>query len=327
MNPLIIQSIRNKLERRVGYLFNLRSVELFQAHLRHLLAFCESSPFVSTIIQHLISQFPERISVPEIRLGDTKKAEIYSEDETALIGYLTLQEYVQHHNPYSLLFKVAHSLDVDTKGQAEELELVRQQFLHPFYLYLDEQLTNESVILNLLNRYKHRTEWFSRDDLWGIINEETHNAESKLARNLYLYLYDQGIDFHIEPSSITGKIDLITAQGTDDPLLADAKIFDGDKRGKSYICKGFGQIYSYTQQYNEPFGYLVIFKTTDRDLHLSFPLQSHHLPAVSYNSKTIFFLVIDIYPHEKPVSKRGPLNAIEITEQDLIHQLEATMTN
>jgi len=174
-------------------------------------------------------------------------------------------------------------------------------------------------MLALLIRYKHRSEWFHREQLWSLSQAE-RRGEKLLALDLYSYLYDQGIDFTIEPSSITGEVDLIAAQDTLDPLLLDTKIFDGDSRGKQYIRKGFAQLYTYTQQYNQPFGYLVIYKITDRDLRFS--LQIHgDIPVVVHNHKTIFLITIDIHSHDKPVSQRPPLRAIEITEEELTGML------
>ena len=90
--------------------------------------------------------------------------------------------------------------------------------------------------------------------------------------------------------------------------------FDG--RGKHYIRKGFNQLYIYMQQYNQHVGYLVIYKTVDRDLHLALKRTSN-IPVVSYNSKNIYILIIDIHPYNKPASQRSPLQPFEITEDEL----------
>jgi len=139
--------------------------------------------------------------------------------------------------------------------------------------------------------------------------------------DLYEWLHDQGLDFVIEPRSVSGEADLVAAQKSDDPLIADAKIFDASGRGKAYIAKGFNQLYLYTCDFNEPFGYLVIYKTCAQDLRLALETQAGRVPFVTHNNKTIFLMVIDIHPHEMSASKRGPLEAIEITETDLIRTL------
>ncbi|HEY9826240.1 MAG TPA: hypothetical protein V6D19_12385 [Stenomitos sp.] len=201
-------------------------------------------------------------------------------------------------------------------------ERVRFVFLYPFYEYVDEQLDNQKIILNLLLRYKYRSEWFYRKELLELVTYNPRKAEKQLALNFYSYLHDQGFDFTIEPSSISGEIDIIGAQGSADPLLADAKIFDANNRGKTYICKAFNQIYTYTQQYNEPFGYLVVFKIVDKDLCFSLSNTASSVPVVNYNHKSIFFVTIDICENPKPVSQRNPLNAVIISEKELIQPME-----
>jgi hypothetical protein len=150
-----------------------------------------------------------------------------------------------------------------------------------------------------------------------MIQEDSRRAEKLLALDLYEYLHDQGINFMIEPSSLQGEIDLIAAQGSNDPLLADTKIFDATSRGKPYIRKGFNQIYTYTQQYNEPFGYLIIFKTVETDLRFVLSVTGN-VPMVMHNHKTLFLITIDIFPNPKPVSQRNPIEAVEITEEELV---------
>lgn len=75
---------------------------------------------------------------------------------------------------------------------------------------------------------------------------------------------DQGLNFTIEPNSLAGALDLI-AEGT----VVNAKIFDGDNRGKSYLIKGFGQAYDDVQKCKEPVGCLVIDKLCQRNLEFS----------------------------------------------------------
>ncbi|MCZ7543663.1 MAG: hypothetical protein M5R40_09065 [Anaerolineae bacterium] len=190
------------------------------------------------------------------------------------------------------------------KNYDDAAEIAREVFLEPFYEYVDEQLDDRRAMLALLMRYKHRSEWFFRERLLELSKVDRRGERNACARSLLVSLRS-GIEFVIEPSSITGEIDLIAGQNTPDPLLVDAKIFDGDGRAKSYIRKGFAQIYTYTQQYNEPFGVLVIYKTTERDLRFSLRL-SQDIPLVVHNHKTIFLFTIDIYPYEKPVSQRPP---------------------
>lgn len=317
MDPQIIQNLRYKLQKRVRRL-NSVSKKMFVHALRQFLAFFDSNPTYIGIAESLSAQFPTAsISINRILNGEQLVCR--TEEESAAIGHAVLKNIVTQSDPYNFS---RFASPYGYTGSDASLEAVREIFLEPFYEYIDEQLDDQRAMLNVLLRYKHRSEWFYRDYLMKLASEESRKAEKLLALNLYSYLYDQGIDFSIEPSSISGEVDLIGAQGSEDPLLADTKIFNGDERGKAYIRKAFNQIYTYTQQHNEPFGYLIIFKITDKDLRFLLSTQSRNIPVVTHNHKTIFLITVDIYPHPKPVSQREPLKAIEITEEELIKPVE-----
>ena len=317
MGPEIIQNLRYRLEKRVR---RLNSVEWrrFIPELRRFWRFFDGNPTYCGITDLLANSVPE-YSKDVQRIVSGERLEAETEEATAALGYGTLRR-IAEFDGVRPISKLAGNIG-SASSTFEAVETVRKVFLEPFYEYVDEHLDDQGAMLALLLRYKHRCEWFHRSRLGEMVQKESEKGEKLLARDLYSYLYDQGIDFIIEPSSITGAIDLIAAQGSDEPLLADTKIFDGNRRGRAYILKAFNQIYTYTQQHNEPFGYLVIFRATDRDLRFSLSTVSRSVPFVLYNHKTIFLLTIDIYAHPKPVSQRGPLKAVEITEEKLIEMI------
>ena len=99
------------------------------------------------------------------------------------------------------------------------------------------------MTLSLLKKYKHRCGWFHRSELLVKCQTKTRKGEESLAYDLYAYLHDQGIQFHIEPQSDSGRIDMISAQIGNDRLVAEAKIFSPSRgQGVAYIVKGFRQI-------------------------------------------------------------------------------------
>jgi hypothetical protein len=317
MQSQIIQNLRHRLQKRIQ-LLETKSDVAFLMYLKRFWLFFDSQPIYIGIVNTLVSQYIELDDITNrIFLGEDLVGS--SEAEAAAIGYSVLRRLSSpSHAPQ--LSQIANKFAPLTDSDYYTA-VIRSVFLVPFYQYIDEQLDNQKVILNLLIRYKQRSEWFHREHLVSLM-KNTKVAEKLLALNFYSYLHDHGIDFTIEPSSISGKIDIIAAQGTEDPLLADAKIFDGNGRGKRYICKAFNQIYTYTQQYNEPFGYLVIFKNTDKDLCFSLLNKSSSIPVITYNYKSIFFVTIDIYDNPKPVSQRDPLKSVIISEEDLIQSVE-----
>ncbi len=78
-------------------------------------------------------------------------------------------------------------------------------------------------------------------------------------------------------------------------------------------------------------GYLIIFNTSNKQLRFAVAGSAAPLPRGVLNHKTIFFLVIDLYPHEKTASKRPQPDVVEITEDEILgvaqsHAREMTNT-
>ena len=316
MDPLYIQNLRYKLQKRISRLNSVSDASLFSITLTQFWRFFDNQSTFRGIIEELLLKFPNLEEDVKKILDDNQGLYGDTEEEAAAIGYKVLR---QLPGSTEKILDIGFSYRQCGKMH-EAIEAIREIFVEPFYEYVDENLDEQRAIISLLIKYKHRCEWFQRDRLWEL-GRIGQGGEKALALDLYAYLHDQGIDFIIEPSSITGEVDLISAQNTEDPILLDAKVFDGEDRGKYYIKKGFNQIYTYTQQFNEPFGYLVIYKLSENDILFSLK-SSQFLPSITYNNKTIFFITIDIYPHAKPVSQRGLLRATEITENDLISVAE-----
>ena len=115
---------------------------------------------------------------------------------------------------------------------------------------------------------------------------------------------------------------MITSQTGKDRLVADAKLFNPERgQDRGYLVKGFRQVYDYTKDFNESFGYLVIFKTCEQDLSIPTQHQESSVPFVIHNNKTIFLLVIDIFDYPESASKRGKLKTYEITSAQFVESL------
>ena len=319
MDTEYLQNLRDKLRSRA---LRLRSspYPVYHSFIKQFLAFLEDNPV-----------FLDRISGFETRFAHIKQEVEQKIKSTTVITYDNEHEYAAAC--YFVLKRCALG-DVDMaihitsdcyshEGNVNSLlKVFEAKFIEPFYEYLDEHIAEEHLILHILRRYKHKCEWFQRVKLYDIWDKDRKHGERKLTWHLYEYLHDQGIIFYIDPTSISGKADLVSSQIGQERLVADAKIFNpASGRGKDYIAKGFRQIYDYTQDYNEPFGYLIIFKTCKESLKFSLKEKAIQAPFVTHNDKTIFFVTIDIFSYEKSASKRGKLKSIEISESDLVKTL------
>lgn len=322
MNAQVIQNLRYKLQKRIRRL-NSADVEVFLPILYQFWAYYDNEPMLRSVMENTLVGYPEiSKTVADFYDGTVNIGE--TEEESALISYKILRSLENEGLVRKALHVIRDTRISNSSNYNDLLDAFRDVFLESFYEYLDEHLDDQKAILSLLYRYKHRSEWFHREKLLQLFQKNEKIGEKLLALDLYNYLFDSGINFSIEPSSIDGAIDMISTQMSDDPLLADAKIFDGSSRGKAYICKGFNQIFSYTKKYNEPFGYLVIFNVSEKDLSFLTSNLESEIPVVTYNHKTIFFITIDIFKHDKPPSKRGLIKPVEIKEEDLFQYVETT---
>lgn len=318
MNSNFVQNLRYKLQKRMRRLSSV-SFRQFHATLKQFWTFLHSTPLFQGVFQELLVQFPDLGQIVQQYVQSGQMALCEDECQNAAYGYLILKTCVESTDQSSEI-RLGHNLTSDAHHDVA-LEAFRTTFVDPVYEYLDEQMDDQRAILALLKRYKHKCESFQRRHLFEFWKANTGKGEELLAFHLYEYLHDQGVDVTIEPSSESGCVDMVAAQNTDDPLIADAKIFNLDK-GKPYLCHGFHQIYQYTLDFNETFGYLVIFKTCPEDLKFALTAQEQGVPFVTHNHKTIFLVTIDIYPHEKPASKRGYLKSVEITQDDLVRVVD-----
>jgi len=314
MDKEYIQNLRYKLQKRFR---RLNSVEnnMFHSSLKQFWGFLNRYPIFLGILEELERQYSPTKSLTE-EIVTQKKIIVFNDElVNAAAGYFIIKQCIESTDDQAeatIGFIYKRSYD-------EAVESFRSMFVEPLYEYIDERLDDQKAFLALLRRYKHKCEWFQRDQLYRLLIDDTKHGEKNLALDLYEFLYDQGLDFMIEPWSISGEADLVSAQAGDEPLIADAKIFNPESgRGKEYIVKGFNQLYQYTLDYNETFGYLIIYKTCPIDLKFALSDQEQFIPFIIHNNKTIFILTIDIFPHEKPASKRSGVRTMEITGEDLI---------
>lgn len=317
MDTEYIQNLRYKLQKRVRRL-NSSEHAIFNSVLRQFWGFLKANPVLWGILEKLeISNMAVNDEVLKILNGQPL---VFNEEINNAAACFFVIKACAESEKDNLVINIAHHYS-NERNVNDILESFKDIFIEPLYDYIDEQLDDKGVILALLKRYKQKCEWFHRDKLFELWSNNYKRGEKLLALHLYEFLHEQGINFSIEPSSISGEADLVSSQEGEEPLIADAKIFNPSKsKGKTYISEAFGQIYTYTLDFNEQSGFLIIYKTCEEDLKFSLAEKSQSIPFVTYNNKTIFLLVIDIYPHEKSASKRGVLKSIEITETDLFKQ-------
>lgn len=323
MDSDYLQFIRYKLQKRLKRL-NTADFQSFHSVLVQTWTYLEGDEVTKGILDDLAKRQSDAADAAEKIIGGQ-----------TLIG---TTEESQNAITYWLVKKCAQSAEADVEIQVGRIfsqegkyndciDCFRNMFVEPLFDYIDEHIDDRRMVLTLLKKYKHRCEWFRREQLYAACKADTRQGEKALAYDLYEYLHDQGMQFHIEPESASGRVDLISAQSGRDRLIADAKLFNpSGGQNSSYLAKGFRQVYEYTRDFNEQFGYMVIFKTCEGDLAIQTADQEATVPVVVHNHKAIFLLVIDIFPHDQSASKRGTLKTHEITAEDLVTAVAEDVT-
>jgi len=194
-----------------------------------------------------------------------------------------------------------------------------EEFISPILYYLHDRLDKSNSITFLLEKYKRRTEWFTRKELFCIYKSTDKNYEQIFEDDLRLFLFDQGIDYPFStPLSASGRADIIGEIETDEPLIIEIKIFDKEKGyGKDRIKDGFTQIVKYANDYNKDVGYLVIFNMDNFEINFKTSETDNVFPpSLIFNNKIYYFIVINCAVNET-ASKLGTLKEIEITMAEL----------
>lgn len=311
-----LQLLRYKLQKRVRRL-NSSEHQVFHYVLKQFWGFIHSQPLLVGVMAHLETTMHHINDKIEPIFSQNSGIVFEEELENAAACYFVLKRCSESTNDQ---IEVDVGLCYNSAGDLNNiLETFKDIFVDPFYDYLDEHLDESRAVLALILKYKKRCEWFKREELLNVWREKTTQGEKLLALNMYEFLFQQGLDFYIEPASVSGEVDLISSQIGEERLLADAKVYNPEKgKGKDYVLRGYNQLYTYAIDYNEPVGYLVIFNTSKDNLCFAVSETHHHTPFISYNNKTIFFVVIDLFDWEVPASKRGKFRGTEITEKDLL---------
>jgi hypothetical protein len=315
------QHIRSKLQKRLKRL-NGASRQSFHSVLAQTWEFLHSNEITKGILADLEKRIP---------MEAKPWAETILKNEGRVLGGTELDNDGICYWVVKITASTPFSQSTDEHGYplvelletiSDELEPFREEYVEHFFDYMDEQIDDKRMTLSLLKKYKHRYEWFCKGQLFEACKADTKQGEKILAYNLYEYLHDQGLQFHIEPQSDSGRVDLILAQSGQDRLVADTKIFNpGGGQNPTYIIKRFRQVFDYTRDFNEAFGYLVIFKTCEQDLSIPTQNQESSIPFITHNNKSILIVVIDIFPYDESASKRGQLKSHEILPSQFVESL------
>ena len=274
---------------------------------------------MKAVIDELLARNPE--SVNEAKT-DNPDGRPYGEtgEQAATLGYIKWQKFSGQTNPHAFY---DHTLSAQG-GFEESVSLYRDWYVEPLFDYLDEVLDDGNVLLATLIRYKQKVEWYRRDEVVALYEGDTLRGESRLKKHMFEFLFDQGLPFHVEPTTASGKPDVVSLDDSEHPFIGEVKIFDPARsKGPSDIKKGLYQVFRYCWDYNEPLGHLIVFNVSNKQLRVELPSAPDGIPRFEYNHKTIFLTVIDVHEHERTASTRGIADTVTISAAELVHEVEA----
>ena len=128
-----------------------------------------------------------------------------------LVKYL-IQE-LGNYNLHNLMMFQGRDFDA-TKGK------IIEDCLSPIIYYLHDRLDKSNSTIYLLEKYKKRTEWFTKKLLHQQDSSATRNYEQIFEDDLRLFLFDQGIDYPFStPLSASGRVDIIGEIETDEDMI------------------------------------------------------------------------------------------------------------
>lgn len=317
MNCEYIQDLRFKLQKRIGNLNLVNNPELFHFALQQLWDFITNDPTLASISEDLACRFPTMQEEAQVLTSPKCWSNAL---ENAAFCYFVVKACAESENPM-IEFNIAMVYPVGGTAAEPYVRFFRSNFIQPFFVYLDEHLSDQNFVFKLMLHYKQKCELFKREDLfkqWCVAH--THRkGEKVLKKHLFEYLHDQGFGILEEPKSASGEIDLIATFTGDQKVFIEAKVlYECGSRGKKHILNGFKQAYLYFEDHLSPVGYLIVFKACENDLNLSLADNGDDRPFINYNQIAIYIVVIDIFPHELPASARGRLKPIQITRNDFV---------
>lgn len=340
MDPLLAQRTRYLLQARVRRVKTCPR-SLFRASCAQFLTWVRHHPLLLAIVQELAATpspfFPSLAAVDEMLQGKRRHLDEehwYAAEslQTHAALCLAVLDRIACSKPPSddvdgIISPLVFVLTGQNKYGEDALELIRDVAVDGLYEFLDERLDSRNVMLGLLLKYKQRCEWFHRRRLRELGTEGAERkrpGEESLAVDLQEYIFDQGVDFTIEPTSASGEADIVLRDADGSHIVLDAKLLALSAAPSEFrrkIAHGVHQVARYCADYNEPVGYLVIFNCDPRIPRI--PTESSDgFQYVELQGKQVYITTISI-ADIPTASAAGKAHEVEITLADILSKENA----
>ena len=316
-----LRNLRVRLQERRNRLYRT-GFRTYDAELRYLLQFLDINPYTRSLLDTLsvspTVDFDRWVVAQSNVRGSVQFPQ--SEEGRAKVCYGIIERCARDDNGDEWL-RWGRRFSSESEFDPMLSDLT-EAVVDPFINFLHDQIDDAGNILYLIERFKLKAEWFRRKELYRLYQGDTSVGEASLDQELRASLFEGGVDYPFsQPSSPSGKADIVALLGSDDPLVLEIKVFDPDQgRARRHLQQGFHQVSRYANDYNQGLGYLVIFNCSDRQLAIAPEEASEaEVPArITYAGKTFFAIPIDIHPATTSASKEKPASRLIISHKELI---------
>ena len=116
-----------------------------------------------------------------------------------------------------------------------------------------------------------------------------------------------------------GESDVLASLDTEDPLVCEVKVFDGEGRGKRHIASGVQQVAHYAEDYGKFEAYLVIVNLSGRQLELPTDDEYRTWPPCIDLAGVRVYLVVVRARRIASASRLGTARPVVVNRDDLVN--------
>lgn len=206
-------------------------------------------------------------------------------------------------------------------SSSEAIRIFSDLFLQPLVSYLRSATEIRHRILMLLSRYRQRSEWFTDKTEIKTLLDGERNLEKALKIDFLRYLFDNGIDFSVESQYPPGggEVDVLAVLPELGPLPIEVKVFDGGKRGASYISGGLAQAAEYAKKFNSSETYYIVYNVAEnRTLSLPGISVGFNVVRVQLTPVTVYSIVVNL-GITLPASQAKSLESVSVSLPQVAH--------
>lgn len=161
--------------------------------------------------------------------------------------------------------------------------------ISPIITYLKKELTETSIALDVLRRYKVLCEWYESKFIFD--SKETDITRSHLSK----FLFNEGYTYNLTETNVpSGRIDNIILE-SNEIIVAESKIYNGEE--KKVVQSVINQTLKRLENFNIADGYSILINKSDKNLKLDGVEGSiSNIEFIKNQYHRVFIIIINVNP-------------------------------